>query len=111
MPEIDRNSAPHLFWYRRFLRCFGKGAYSISAGEFLDDYFCLCYNMSSNLVLEGEQQVTLNPLERRLAPVDAATIDVELSFRNPLPENYVLYACAWYDIFVKYDENGIEIID
>ena len=107
MEKIKRNSKSHMYWYKKFQMVFGKTAQSISPSHFLDDLFCCCYNLSPNLTPYGEGIIKMDPSQRKLSPISAASIDVGLDFHEPLSCNWLLYCLAWWDIEVCYNLDGI----
>ena len=105
--KFSRGSYDHQYWYKQFLRFYGPNAIDISSDSFLQDFFCLCFNLSNLPVLDGSQAVVLEPENRVLSFVEGGTLDAILEFREPLKENVMAFFAGYYDLTSSFDADGL----
>ena len=101
-----RNGADHLFLYNQFVQLYGEKAAYETLESFFADMFCYCIPLCRNPRVGNDYGIMPDPADRQLSFGEAATLDIDFTFRTAPSEELICHVIGWYDIVVGFNEYG-----
>ena len=107
MDTRKRNSHTHVYLHENMIRVFGKSATCISIDDFSHAFFLYCVSLAPNPRVANDYGVTEVNSERKLSFVEAATIDIEITFRSVTTTPLYAMFLGLFDVSISLNELGL----
>ena len=100
---VKENTNLHFLWYNEYLKCYGSKAASVDTSRFYHDLFVFTFYLSAVPVTWETDKNEDTP---KLNLYTAGTIDLEVTFANPVSNNLVVCAIGYRNAVATFNADG-----